>query len=199
MNLEELKKKKTKSLCYLLPLIGTKTDKITEFHNNEVFPRCNFINVYRHCESLPELKEHIFVLYKYDANFIFSMFLDKMKKNSNFHSLIKTDEVSILIVYKVPNHRKYILPLFDNGEFSKFKHEEKQTILNFWNVTVADKFGPVGVLYKQEWKKKKVEELIGMDLPHDAELTSIPNVEEETYYNKYKLINSIQDIEEINN
>jgi hypothetical protein len=199
MNLEELKKVKTKSLAYLLPLVALRTDKITNFQNNEIFPQCNFVNVYRHCESLLELKEHIFVLYKFDANFIFGMFLDKMKRNSNFHSVIKIDEASVFIVYKLPDHRVYVLSLFDNGEFSKFKHEEKQTILNFWNTTAEAEFGPAGVLYKREWKRKRVEESIGMKLPDNAELASIPNVEKETYYNKYKLVNSTENIEEINN
>ena len=199
MNLEELRKIKTKSLAYLLPLIATKTDKITDFQNNEIFPQCNFVNVFRYCESLPDLKEHIFLLYKFDSRFTFSMFLDKLKKNPNFQSIVKIDEISIIVIFKLPFHRLYTLSLFDKGEFSKFKHEEKQSILNFWNAAITEEFGPVGVLYKQDWKKKQIENLIGMELPHDAELASIPNVETETYFNKYKSVDSVQNIEETNN
>ena len=83
---------------------------------------------------------------------------------------------------------------FDNGEYSKFKLEDKKRILDFYSVTSNDKFGPAGVLYKKEWRRLEIEKKIDMKLPEDAELSSIADIEQETYFNKYKTQDESEDI-----
>ena len=86
------------------------------------------------------------------------------------------------------------MTLFDKGGYSKFRAEDKKQVLDFYSVTSSDKFGPAGVLYKKEWRRLEIENKIDMKLPEDAELSSIPDLEQETYYLKYKNTNEPEDI-----
>jgi hypothetical protein len=189
MTLDEIKQIKNKTLAYLLPLITTKVGKISDFKEDEFFPKCNFINAFRYCEEFPELTQHVFVVYKYSPIAGFEAFITRMKKNPNFHSFVDFDKVSVMLIYEIPFECLNALTLFDKGSYSKFRAEDKKKILDFYSATSSDIFGPSGVLYKKDWRRLEIEKQIGMSLPQDAELSSIPLLEEETYYNKYKVNN----------
>jgi hypothetical protein len=189
MTLDEIKQIKNKTLAYLLPLITTKAGKISDFKEDEFFPKCNFINAFRYCEEFPELTQHVFVVYKYSPIAGFEAFITRMKKNPNFHSFVDFDKVSVMLIYEIPFECLNALTLFDKGSYSKFRAEDKKKILDFYSATSSDIFGPSGVLYKKDWRRLEIEKQIGMSLPQDAELSSIPLLEEETYYNKYKVNN----------
>lgn len=194
MSLEEVKKIKNKSIAYLLPLVANKNSKLADFKDDEHFPKCNFINVFRYCEEFPELDTHLFVLYKYSPNPIFDDFLNKFKKSANFHSIVDNDKYIVMVIFEVPADSLKTLKHFDNGEYSKFRLEDKKKILDFYSVTSNDKFGPAGVLYKKEWRRLEIEKKIDMKLPEDAELSSIADIEQETYFNKYKTQDESEDI-----
>ena len=193
MSLEDIKKINNKTIAYLLPLVGNKNSKNSDFKDDEHFPKCNFINVFRYCEEYPDLKTHVFVLYKYSPNPLFSDFINKFKKFSNFHSIVDNDKYTVMVIFEFPNDSLKTLNHFDKGEYSKFRAEDKKRILDFYSVTSNDKFGPVGVLYKKEWRRLEIETQIDMKLPKDAELSSIPDIEQETYYIKYKIQDESKD------
>ena len=115
--------------------------------------------------------------------------MTKMKKNPCFHSFVDFDKVSVMLIYEIPFECLNTLALFDKGSYSKFRAEDKKKILDFYSATSSDNFGPSGVLYKKDWRRFEIEKQIGMSLPQDAELSSIPAIEEETYYIKYKVDN----------
>ena len=193
MSLEELKKIKNKTVAYLLPLIGNKNSKFADFKDDEHFLKCNFINAFRYCEEFPDLDSHVFVIYKYSPHPQFEELLSKFKKYANFHSVIDNDKFSIIVVFKIPEISKKTLELFDKGAYSKFRAEDKKQILNFYSVTSSDKFGPAGVLYKKEWKRLEIESKIDMKLPEEAELSSVPYLDQETYFIKYKSTNETEE------
>jgi len=85
MTLDEIKKIKTKTVAYLLPLVTPRNGKITDFKEDEFFPKCNFINAFRYCEEFPELTQHVFVLYKYSPIAGFEAYITKIKKNTFLH------------------------------------------------------------------------------------------------------------------
>jgi hypothetical protein len=93
------------------------------------------------------------------------------------------------LIYEIPFECLKTLALFDSGSYSKFRTEDKKKILDFYSATSSDNFGPSGVLYKKDWRRFEIEKQIGMSLPQDAELSSIPSIEEETYFIKYKVDN----------
>jgi len=193
MSLEELKKIKNKTVAYLLPLIGNKNSKFADFKDDEHFLKCNFINAFRYCEEFPDLDSHVFVIYIYSPHPQFEELLSKFKKYANFHSVIDNDKFSIIVVFKIPEISKKTLELFDKGAYSKFRAEDKKQILNFYSVTSSDKFGPAGVLYKKEWKRLEIESKIDMKLPEEAELSSVPYLDQETYFIKYKSTNETEE------
>lgn len=194
MSIEEVKKIKNKTIAYLLPLVANKNDKFATFKDDEHFPKCNFINVFRYCEEYPELDKHLFLLYKYSPNPLFESFINKFKTSSNFHSIIDNDKYTVMVIFEFPTDCLKTLNHFDNGEYSKFKAEDKKKILDFYSFNSSDKFGPAGVLYKKEWRRLEIEKKIGMKLPEDAELSSIADIELETYYIKYKIQDESEDI-----
>jgi hypothetical protein len=185
MMLEELKAIKNKTLPYLFPLITSKTSKLSDYKDDESFPKCNFINVFRHSELHPDLDKHLFVVYKFSPNPQFDAFMTRLRRNRNFHSMEDLDKYSVVLIFEVPSECQKTLDHFDKGEFSKFKNDDKAKILTFYSVSSQDKFGPAGVLYKKEWRRLEIESKIGMSLPADAELSSIPDLKLETYFKKY--------------
>ena len=194
MSLEEVKKIKNKTVAYLLPLVANKNNKFADFKDDEHFPKCNFINAFRYCEEYPELDSHVFVLYKYSPNPLFDDFINRFKKYANFHSVIDNDKYTIIVVFKFPIDSIKTLQHFDKGAYSKIRADDKKRILDFYSVTSSDKFGPAGVLYKKEWRRLEIEQKIDMKLPEDAELSSIPDLEQETYFIKYKIQDEPEDI-----
>lgn len=194
MSLEELKKIKNKTVAYLLPLVGNKNSKLADFKDDEHFLKCNFINAFRYCEEFPDLDTHIFVIYKYSPHPQFEELLNKFRRYAAFHSIIDNDKYTVIVVFEIPASSKKALQLFDKGAYSKFRAEDKKQILDFYSVTSSDKFGPAGVLYKKEWRRLEIESKIDMKLPEDAELSSIPDLEQETYYLKYKNTSEHEDI-----
>jgi len=194
MSLDEIKNIKNKTVAYLLPLVANKNGKLADFKDSEHFPKCNFINAFRHCEEFPELENHIFVIYKFSPHPQFEELLNKFRRYAAFHSIVDNDKYTVMIVFEVSSASKKTLQLFDIGAYSKFRAEDKKQILDFYSVTSSDKFGPAGVLYKKEWRRLEIENKIDMRLPEDAELSSIPDPEQETYYLKYKSANEEEDI-----
>ena len=72
-----------------------------------------------------------------------------------------------------------------------FKQESKNRILRFLNLIKYEKESKnndiVNVLYKCNYLKEKIEKLIGIELPYDAELSSSINIEDETFNLQYYL------------
>jgi hypothetical protein len=194
MSLEEVKNIKNKTIAYLLPLVANKNGRIADFKDDEHFPKCNFINVFRYCEEFPYLDRHLFILYKYSPNPLFDSFINKFKTLANFHSIVDNDKYTVMVILQFPTDLISTLKHFDKGEYSKFKNEDKRRILDFYSVSSNDKFGPAGVLYKKEWRRLELEKKIDMKLPESAELSSIADIEQETYYNKYKTQDESEDI-----
>ena len=115
----------------------------------------------------------------------------KRKLLNIFFIQIRNEKFSIIIVFEIPFESLNTLKYFDNGLYSKYKLDDKKKILNFYSVTSSDKFVPAGVLYKKDWRKLEIEDTIGMSLPMEAELSSIPDINEETYFLKYKYVDEI--------
>lgn len=185
MIVEELKRIRNKTLPYLFPLVTSKNSKISDFKDDTFFPKCNFVNVFRYSELHSDLDKHLFVIYKYSPNPQFEVFIERLKRSRNFYSVEDIDKYMIMIIYKFPSEYLKALTKFDNGQYSKLKNEEKLKILSFYSVTSQDKFGPAGVLFKKDWRREEIETRIGMKLPDDAELSSIPDLEQETFFKKY--------------
>jgi hypothetical protein len=196
-----------KSSAYLLPLLN-QNGKIffNEFIDDNRYPQRNFVNIFYKCEEYPELRNRLFILYKKDIdNPVYQNFETRLRFFEEFEFEYEPDNVHKMYVFNIDEKYNVIFKLFEQGKYSKFPDYYKDIILKFFKLNPelfiknsdVNKNKIVGVLFKQRWLKDKIEsELLNSEstpkinwvsLPKESELSSIPNEEEETYLNKYKL------------
>jgi hypothetical protein len=196
-----------KSSAYLLPLLN-QNGKIffNEFIDDNKYPQRNFVNIFYKCEEYPELRNRLFVLYKKDIdNPVYQNFESRLRFFEEFEFEYEPDSVHKMYVFNIDERYNIIFKLFEQGSYSRFPDYYKDIILKFFKLNPelfiknsdVNKNKIVGVLFKQRWLKDKIEsELLNSELtpkinwvslPKDSELSSSPNIDEETYLNKYKL------------
>lgn len=199
---------KNKTIGYVLPFLNNNGKIELDFFwsNRDLgnFPTNLFVNAFSKCEEFPELESHIFLLYKFSPNPIFQNFENKLSYLPEFVQAYDPDKYHRMFVFKIPEEYLDTLKMFREGKFSKFKESYKAAILKFHKLDSKyikdpnnNKNTITGTLYKQEWKKNEIEEQLlntssvhksqWVRLPYDAEYTSIPNDEHETYLNRYKV------------
>lgn len=203
-----------KTIGYLLPFLhqNGKLNCDNFFIRSELnFPTNLLVNVFNKCEELSELDNHLFLLYKFHTGPIFENFQNKFSYLPEFVKAYDPDKYHRMFVFKVQEEYIDSFTKFNQGKFSKFKVEHKKIIMDFHRLDAKYIENPdknrnniSGTLYKQLWKKQQIEEEFINDpivhkslwvrLPDDAEFTSIPNHECETYYNKYKINDTGLDI-----
>lgn len=200
---------RNKTIGYVLPFLHNNGKVECDFFwsdkNLGSFPTNLFVNVFSKCEEFPELDTHLFILYKFSPNPIFQNFENKLSYLPEFVKVYDPDKYHRMFVFKIPDEYLDALYKFREGKFSKFKENHKSIIMKFHKLDPVkylkdpsnNRNNISGTLYKQDWKKAQIEEEFlntpavhksqWVRLPHDAEYTSIPNDEQETYLNKYKI------------
>jgi hypothetical protein len=195
---------RNKSIGYLLPFIGEHNQTIRDYYseNKGDFPYNLCVNIFSACEEFPELKHHIFVLYKYNFASLYQVHCNRLEKNVNFVDKYSPDNIHNMFIFEIPEVYRETLQKFRDGQFSKFKDTHKQKIMIFNNFDKEydgdfPKFRSniPGTLFKQQWKKEEVEKMINKGLPQknwtllepSNEYSSIPLESEETFLNKYKV------------
>ena len=202
---------KNKTIGYLLPFLHNngKLNCDSFFSKSDInFPTNHFVNVFNKCEEFPELNQHLFLLYKFSPHPIFQNFEDKMSRLPEFVQAYDPDKYHRMFVFKLNDEYLETLTNFRNGKFSKIKERHKEIIMKFHKLdpdlylrkSDDNRNNISGTLYKQQWKKTQIEEEFlnspavhksqWVRLPHDAEYTSIPDDEHETYLEKYKINDS---------
>jgi len=196
-----------KTIAYLLPFLhqNGKMNCDSFFSRNEMnFPTNLFVNAFNRCEEFPEMEEHLFLLYRFNTNVLFQNFEKKLGYLPEYVQVYDPDKYHRMFVFKLDPEYIESLIKFKEGKFSKIKEQHKKIIMDFHRldrkyIENPDKNRNIisGTLYKQKWKKEQIEEEFLNDpsvhksswirLPSDAECSSIPNDEAETYYNKYKV------------
>lgn len=170
VKLEEGVKMKTKSYSYILPLLCREL---------EVKQMLNLVNVYIRHESYPELDNHIFCLFEWKANKIYTSFENYLM---NHELCVKHEDISskhYIICFKVNENMQYNYDKYIEGKYSKFTTEYKNFIINFFNLR---KDHAVSMVINQDQRlRKKYEETLGVKLDNDSELSSIIDVDMETF------------------
>lgn len=154
--------KLNKSTKFLLPLIAT--SYITNILQNP-----SFINTYIEFPN-------ILIIQSRDSNIEWG--------NSTYLKEIVHHNGSFFYKYLIPNEFCKEFDYFITGKYSKFSNKAKEIICysnngghrkNIENSLVYK------VLYKTPDRKQFIEDRLGVKLPIEAELFSIPNIEEELY------------------
>lgn len=149
--------------------------------------------------------EYLNFEYPYNTQFGDFIFLEIDTNHENFNDIVhstltffngyysaeEVEEGVFIYSFKLDNEIKEIVQLFLEGKYSKFPEEyknlfEKKTIVgkdNFGNnLTILNKDWMV--LHKHPELKSILEKRLGVEIPDYLDLESIPNLKQETYYDK---------------
>lgn len=172
---------RNKSATYLLPFVTSSSSMVLQdYISKEIFPTNLFINTFMYYENDLE-NGFLYLVYKrihepvvYYPTIENRLFIN----NPNFVCKIENDLHSI---YKMKVNNELHFTKFKNGGYSRFDKEDKKRILNFLGLSNDGDSKIKGVLYKDEKVRKQLESDIGMKLDPDSELSSIPDIDSETY------------------
>jgi len=170
-----------KSKTYLLPLLSEALSLDKRFfkyikntyifddvgmYDNSIFLYHNYTNL-----KLPK-KE-------YENNLI---------NNVCFTDIIQINDIEKVFVYKFPELFKEEYNLFKEGKYSKYNSNSKNIIIDYFTDIYAGNINAIDflmrvkqVLFKDVKLKNQIEKELKVILPHDAELTDIMNIDDETY------------------
>lgn len=104
---------------------------------------------------------------------------ESLKKLKTFIKSEDPTKNTVMFVFKVSDRYTKNYKKFLNGKYSEMDYQYKHRILDFHNAAVDGVIGQI--LFKDEERKVQLEEIIGQDLPENAELLSTPNISQETY------------------
>lgn len=161
-----------KSKSYLLPLLDKYID-IEFLYDLEN----TFINIEGHIECMG-------LLYKKNINPSVVKYFNKLRNNSLYRKEIVLTNY-VLFIFEFPDQFLKEYKNFHLGRYSKFSIDAKKIITRFlsnnyqYPELIEDM---VQILYKNKARKEKLEEQLGIKLSDDAELTSVIDEEEETFY-----------------
>ena len=161
---------KTKSFTYILPLM----DYFVNVRKR------NLVNTYVGSKDKLELTNHIFLLYKFHGTKDFILYEEKLEKSSIFHSKYDPDKTHVMFVFSVPEDYQDIYDLYLAGKYSEFPQDYKIQIFKFHNINEAT-HRVAQVLFKHPDIREELEERLGVELPEDVEVSSVPDMELETY------------------
>lgn len=165
--------KKTRSSYFLMPLLGKRKG---DWYWNSLFVNC-FIRT----EDNPD-EDFIYLLYRYTDDL--RGFDGQIKSHYMYHSEEDVDFQHILYKFKIPKEYEEIVNQFHNGKYSKFDQDYMEQICYFHE----RKSYVEDILFKNDRRKKKIEEDLGVELSPDMEYEGIRDLKEETYWNKYRII-----------
>jgi len=159
---------RTKASLFILPMLPGNRDT---FYYDRFLLNC-FVGT-------KDVDNVIAVLFRFSGLKTFASLEDSMKK---LKSYIKTEDPTkstVLYLFKVPRRYQKDFDKFLEGKYSEMTENYKYKIMNFHGVDDESSIGQI--LFKDPYRKEELENLLDMELPKDAELYSIPNMEQEIY------------------
>lgn len=163
-----------KSLWFFLPLLG---EKYYEMYNIKgVF--------LKHFEK--EEEDDCFYLVLYNSDYKnFKIYLNKLLNLSIYKTHKILPNKDILVEFYVPKSILEDYEKFKNSKYSKISNEYKNKIINFFDIKANNIFDDWRhlhyVLYKNKQLKKSMERHLLVKIPDENELSSVLNMEKETY------------------
>lgn len=163
-----------RATIYLLPMLAaSKYDVYLE----------NIVNVYIGDNRIPDLNEHIFIMYNKQDNVRFNNLKTYLKNHTSFVLEYEIDD-KLVFVFKIPSNYYHDYKCFLRGQYSKFNEKYKKHIINFFDLRDSDSI--CGVLYKREARFKELEEFLDVKIPRNLECGSI-------YDEKYEIIGNLEE------
>src|SRR5690606_7568349 len=158
--------KRNKSFSFILPLIGLK------MYNTIIN---TYIGDLDHTYNGEEDVNLIYVLSNSDNPIL--------EANVNFINKYSKEE-GFMYVYKIPKEFNNDYVMFLEGKYSKFSKRCKEILCNHScrnSIRKPHETKMYSILYRTNKRRKELEEIIGEELPADAEYASILDLNSEIY------------------
>lgn len=171
---------RNKSETYLLPLLSEIVSFDKRFAKNI---KCTYINFddkkYENC---------IGVIYEFSfKNPEFTHYENKLTTNELFVDLFDIGE-DVLYIFKFPEEYMHEYECYKSGLYSKFGLDAKELILEYYgdlykgNLSATSFLLKINqVLFKDKKLKRQLEKELGVQIDDNAELSSVPSMEDETF------------------
>lgn len=156
----------TKTSTFLLPLLNK-----TKF---QLRYDSYFVNAY-----ISDCHKYICLLYRYTGTETYKTFEKTMLADKLCVTHIDYDRYHVMYVFRIPDQFIPDVQNFLKGKYSLFSPELKRLIIKFYGGTKESVI--FQIIYKSPALKATIEKDLGVELDKDAELASIPVVENEIY------------------
>lgn len=170
VKLEEGITSATRSRTYMLPLLVKELD---------IEVRPNMINCFLFHKDYPELKNHLFILFRFTAD---RLHLKKEEALINHKLCVFHKDLSkehYMICFEIPESIKGEHQKLLDSKYSTLTKESQKQILGYWQLN--DNHAVARVLRKDPLLKKSLEESLNVKIDSQSELSSILDLSKETY------------------
>jgi len=121
----------------------------------------------------------IAVLFRFSGLKMFANLEQSMQRLKCYMKTEDPTKSTVLYLFEVPKYYQEDFNKFLEGKYSEMTEDYKLKILDFHGVDFDSSIGHI--LFKDETRRLELEELLDTNLPEDAELYSIPNMDHEIY------------------
>jgi len=157
----------TETKYFLLPTLG---DYKQDFSFDDLLINCYLKKGATNC---------IVLLYRFIPGTQFNLLDKSLKEHGLFVSLSNPSYTTVAYEMEIPVQYQKDVSIFLKGKYSELSTRLKERILAFHHY---NRYGNMAkVLYKNSEYRKQLEIDLGGNLPKDAELHPIPNLERELY------------------
>jgi len=158
----------TKSSMFVFPMLGG-SRRLYLF--NELFVNC-FIGDQKH-------KDCIVLLYRFSGNSTFLKFEQALSQFSTFVETYDPSPEFVAFVFKIPTQHEKDFYNFKTGKYSELGGEYKSKLLDFHGFDVHGDLAQI--IYRSERRRLRLQQQLGVELPLNAELHSIIDLEDEIF------------------
>lgn len=141
--------------------------------------QANLMNVYVRDLNKPEYDNHIFLRYRFNGDLKnsylkFEKEIQECKYLETMYDLPEGKGESVMFVFKVPEEHQSNYDAFMNSKYSQMDSTYKDKVIEYHaKRNEANRNVLLGILYKTEERKKKMETDLGVTfMPHEELLSS---------------------------
>ena len=161
--------KARKSKTYILPLL----------YKYVKLPVHNIINSFLIHEDYPDNVNHIYIVFQWSPSITDTKLEDDMINNEYCEFHVDLNNKYYMICFRIPDEIIGEYDKFLRGKYSKLKDESKKAITSYYRL--KDEHVVCKILRKDPSYKKELEDSLGVKIGYDNELSSIIDIDEETF------------------
>lgn len=156
----------TKTTTFLLPMLNK--SKLQLKYDTY------FVNAF-----LSKDTKHIILIYRFTGTNMYTEFEHSLMSDPLFIAHMDHNTYHVAYIFRIEERFKEDVDNFLNGKYSLFSKTLKERTQKFYGNT--DLASTMKIINKDQGLRKSMEKHIGVPIPEDSELASIPELKEEIY------------------